>query len=90
MNSALCLNPQPPHAITSLVDVTEVFPDSPHAIRALVARLPDGRFAVWADIKASMKTCSATRTFDAEDDAQAAHAILVSDLLKYAYPDAAA
>ena len=88
--NALCLNPQPPDGFESLTDVSEVFPNSPYAIVALIARLSDGRFAVWADIRASMKTCSPTNTFQTEDEARAAHAILVSDLLNYAYPEAAA
>lgn len=85
---ALCLDPQPPDGFEILTDVTEVFPDSPYAIVALIARLSDGQFAVWADIRASMQTCSPARTFGTEDEAKAAHATLVADLLEYAYPEA--
>jgi hypothetical protein len=90
MKNALSLNPQPPHGVSSVTDVSEVFPGSPNAVLAVVARLSDGQFAVWAELKDSTKTCSTTKTFATEDEAKAAQAMLVSDLLKYAYPEAAA
>ncbi len=85
----LCLAPEHPDGISCLTEVSEVFPDTPNAVRAIVAKLHDGRYAVWSALP-SAEACSPAVMCATEEEARAEQARLVSDLLQYSRPEAVA
>lgn len=90
MKNTFCFNPSSPDSIKSIAEVSEVFPGTDAAVLAIMARRIDGSWLVWACRKEERQPCSEPQRFTDEAAARAAHAMLVSDILRYAYPDAAA
>ena len=64
----------------TILSVTEVFPETSHAILVFLSKTEDQRFAIWSEIKATKKLFSIPRYFVTAQVARAEFDVLVREM----------